>query len=226
MNVERPHILVVDDDTRLRELLRQYLSENGYRVTVAVDSAEARGKLEGLSFDLIVLDVMMPGENGIELTDRLRRESDVPILLLSAMGETQDRIAGLESGADDYLTKPFEPRELLLRIATILRRTGTAIKPNVVRFGAFTFDPASDELSRGGKVMRLTSGELGLLRLLALNAGEPVSREELSKGTGMPGDTRAVDVQINRLRRKIETDPKTPRYLTTVWGVGYALRPD
>lgn len=228
MNVEGPHILVVDDDARLCQLLRKYLTEKGFRVTTALDAAEARAKLAGLRFDLIVLDIMLPGENGVELTNSLRRQSNVPILLLSAMSEAEDRIAGLESGADDYMTKPFEPRELVLRIGTILRRAGPAAPeaPAAVRFGAFTFDPRSGELRRGEMIVRLSTGEAELIRALAQDAGTPVSREDLSRRSSMAGNTRAVDVQINRLRRKIEPDPKLPRYLKTVWGVGYMLSPD
>ncbi len=227
MTGDGPHLLVVDDDTRLRALLKRYLSDNGFRVTEAGNAAEARAKLEGLAFDLIILDVMMPGESGIGLTESLRHESNVPILLLSAMSEADHRIAGLEKGADDYLTKPFEPRELLLRVSTILRRARPA-RPAArpVRFGAFTFDPASGELRKDGALVRLTSGETGLLRLLATQAGRPVSREDLSRGAGLADSTRAVDVQINRLRRKIEPEPKAPRYLLTVWGVGYTLKSD
>ncbi len=227
MSAEAPHILVVDDDLRLRDLLHKYLSENGFRVTTAVDAQDARAKLVGLQFDLIVLDIMMPGEDGMTLTNSLRRESKVPILLLSAMAEVENRITGLESGADDYLTKPFEPRELLARIATILRRAPPPVEtPELVRFGEFTFDPRSDELRRGGEVIPLTSGEAGLLHHLALSPGATLSREALSERSGMAGKTRAVDVQINRLRRKIEADPKVPRYLQTVWGAGYSLKPD
>ena len=221
------HILIVDDDTRLRDLLECYLSENGFRVTTASDAAAARAKLNGLRFDLIVLDVMMPGESGVELTRSLRNNSNEPILLLTAMVETNDRIAGLESGADDYLTKPFEPRELVLRIQTILRRA--APPPDaapVVRLGAMTFDPRSRELRCDGALVPLTPGEAELLVSLARAAGTTRSREELGQASGLPDLTRAVDVQINRLRRKIEPDPKRPRFLQTVWGAGYTLRPD
>lgn len=218
------HILVVDDDTRLRDLLQRYLGENGYRVTTAGDSEEARGKLRGLIFDLIVLDVMLPGETGLELTSALRARGDVPILLLTAMGESQDRIAGLESGADDYLAKPFEPRELVLRIEAILRRRrgrGAAR----VRFGAAVFDIERGELRRDDQLVRLTSAEVELLRIFAHSPGSTISRAALQPH-GVDGSARAIDVQITRLRRKIEPDPKLPRYLQTVWGQGYVLWPD
>jgi len=226
---EAPHIMVVDDDDRLRKLLRRYLSENGYRVTTAQSAADAEAKLRGLTFDLLVLDVMMPGENGVDFTHRLRQSLPVPILLLTAMGEAEDRIAGLESGADDYLTKPFEPRELLLRIATILRRT-QAVPPLVVetavRIGAFEFHPARGELTREGESVRLTHTEAQLLTLFVSQPGVTLSRDELCRQSGIDAGGRAIDVQITRLRRKIEADPRNPRYLCTVWGEGYALRPD
>jgi len=226
-----PHILVVDDDARLRELLRKYLSDNGFVVTTAVDAAEARAKREGLAFDLIVLDVMMPGESGLDLTAALKAESDTPILLLTAMGESEDRIAGLERGADDYLPKPFEPRELLLRLNNILRRgpiaePAPAAAAEAVRLGPFRFDPTREELSRGGAPIRLTSAEAKLLAVLARHAGRVLSREELGTLSRVAGNARTVDVQVTRLRRKIEPDPKLPRYLQTVRGEGYVLRPD
>lgn len=231
---DHPHVLVVDDDRRLRDLLQRYLAENGFRVTTAGDAALARAKLASLAFDLIVLDVMMPGESGLDLTANLRKDSRVPILLLTAMGEAEDRIRGLERGADDYLPKPFEPRELLLRIKTILARVREPAPkptpPKLLRLGDYIFMPARDELRRGAIVVRLTSGEAALLRALAEKPGEPLSREELSRRAGSDsedaGATRAVDVQVTRLRRKIEPDPKEPRYLQTVRGQGYVLRPD
>ncbi|MDP6475842.1 MAG: response regulator transcription factor [Alphaproteobacteria bacterium] len=226
---DAPHIMVVDDDDRLRKLLRRYLSENGYRVTTAGTAAEAEARLRGLAFDLLVLDVMMPGESGVALTRRLRRHMSVPILLLTAMGEPEDRIAGLESGADDYLTKPFEPRELLLRIATILRRT-RAVPPAAaaetpLRIGDFEFHPARGELMRDGESVRLTHTEAQLLTLFVSQPGVTLSREELCRHSGIDAGGRAIDVQITRLRRKIEPDPRAPRYLLTVWGEGYTLRP-
>lgn len=227
MMLEMPHVLVVDDDLRLRELLQKYLSENGFRVTTAEDAARARAKLEGLAFDLIVLDVMMPGESGLDLTAALRRRTNVPILLLTAMGEAEDRIRGLERGADDYLPKPFEPRELVLRIRTILGRVPPpAEMPATVRLGACSFDTEREELTRAGDVVRLTSSEASLLKILARNAGSPLTREELRRHGTDCANNRSVDVQVTRLRRKIEPDPKLPRYLQTVRGRGYVLRPD
>jgi len=222
-----PHILVVDDDRRLRDLLRRYLTDNGYLVTTAENAADARARLSGLAFDLLVVDVMMPGESGLSLTRALRAESAVPILLLTAMGEAEDRVAGLECGADDYLPKPFEPRELLLRIGNILRRAAPAEPPaSVVRFGEFSFDPAREELRRDETVIHLTSGEAALLKLFAVHPGETLSREHLGSESRLGGGARTVDVQIARLRRKIEPDPRQPRYLRTVWGAGYVLRAD
>ena len=225
-----PHILVVDDDSRLRSLLHRYLSENGFRVTGASDANVARQRLLTLAFDLIVLDVMMPGETGLELTAGLRRTERVPILLLTAMSEPEDRIAGLESGADDYLPKPFEPRELLLRIRTILRRVAEVPGPGdvdgSVRFGAFHFDLREHQLYRGGLRVRLTDAETGLLRAFVERAGTPLSREDLLACNAVNGNVRSVDVQITRLRRKLEQDPKFPRYLQTVRGLGYVLKAD
>ena len=227
MSQTPPHILVVDDDRRLRELLRQYLSENGFLVTTAEDAQDARARLRGLTFDLIVLDVMMPGESGLELCQSLRETNPVPILLLTAMGEAENRVDGLERGADDYLTKPFEPRELLLRIASILRRTSPPPPPpEVVYFGAFVFDPARAELRQGIEPVRLTTGETALLGVLAANPGVTLSRQVLSRESRLGGNERAIDVHIARLRRKVEPDPKSPRYLQTVWGKGYVLRAD
>jgi two-component system phosphate regulon response regulator OmpR len=224
-----PHLLVVDDDARLRQLLRRYLSDNGFRVTLAADAAEARASLTSFAFDLIVLDVMMPGETGIELTRALRDDTGrkrVPILLLTAMGEPEDRVNGLEQGADDYLAKPFEPRELVLRIRNILERRGGDGPAASVRFGAFRFDLGRNELFRGGEPVHLTSAEAGLLAALAARAGEAVSREALSQSAPFSGNMRNVDVQMTRLRRKIEADPRYPRYLQTVRGTGYALKPE
>ena len=224
-----PHILVVDDDKRLRELLRRYLVANGFRVTTATDAANARATLKGMEFDLIVLDVMMPGESGLELTRALRTEGGVPILLLTAMAETEERIAGLESGADDYLTKPFEPRELVLRIQTILRRAPAAPGPaprTDVGLGEFRFDLQREALYRGDRQIRLTTAETRLLKALAARPGEAVSRDQLAVETGARLTSRTVDVQVTRLRRKIEPDPRTPRYLQTIRGQGYVLWPD
>ena len=220
-----PHILIVDDDTRLRQLLKKYLSDNGFRVTTAEDAAAARDRLGSLAFDLIILDVMMPGESGIELTASLRSHNQVPILLLTARAETGDRIAGRECGADDYLTKPFEPHELVLRVHAILRRVPKEKEASEeVQFGAFRFHMTRDELYKGTTRIRLTGAEAGLLKALALNAGAPLSREELRRRGRVPGNTRTVDVQVARLRRKIETEPKEPEYLQTARGRGYLLR--
>ncbi|HEY3911623.1 MAG TPA: response regulator transcription factor [Stellaceae bacterium] len=227
MSELEPHLLVVDDDARLRELLRRYLSENGFRVTTAADAAEARANLASFAFDLVVLDVMMPGESGLDLTRALRCEDRVPVLLLTAMAEPEDRVNGLEQGADDYLSKPFEPRELVLRIRNLLQRRPAADADRIeVRFGGCRFDPVRGELFRGADIIRLTAAEAGLLSSLARKAGEAVSREELSLAAQCSGNTRNVDVQMNRLRRKIERDPRFPRYLQTVRGTGYVLKPD
>ena len=221
-----PHILVVDDDERLRSLLQRYLSEAGFRVTTAAHAREAREKMAGLQFDLLVLDLMMPGESGLEFTRDLRRSNAVPILLLTAMGEADDRISGFEHGADDYLAKPFEPRELVLRIESILRRAGAAAEPpKQVRFGAFGFDVERGELTQDGEPVRLTSSEVALLRVFCRNPGSTIGRADLLAQTGA-SNIRAVDVQITRLRRKIEADPRLPRHLQTVWGRGYVLWPD
>ena len=220
------HILVVDDDTRLRELLRDYLGANGFNVTTAEHAAEARRKLAGLDFDLIVLDVMMPGESGLDLTEHLRSTSRVPILLLTARGDAGDRIAGLERGADDYLQKPFEPRELILRIQSILHRGGPGrVKPEPLSIDGHAFDGERGELRSDDHVIRLTASEATLLSVFAANAGTALSRAELARRADVNSE-RAVDVQITRLRRKIEPDPRNPRHLRTVWGKGYVLWPD
>ncbi len=219
------HILVVDDDARLRDLLQRYLVNNGYLVTVAGDAEEAKARLKALAFDLIVLDVMLPGQNGVDFTGELRRDSDLPILLLTARGEPEDRISGLEAGADDYLVKPFEPRELLLRVGTILRRAQANKADEIVRFGPFAFNRANGELRRDEDVVHLTTGEIALLQVLAARPGRAVSRAELGERGGVAGSDRAVDVQMARLRRKIEDDPRQPRWLLTARGSGYVLRP-
>jgi two-component system phosphate regulon response regulator OmpR len=218
------HLLVVDDDTRIRNLLRQFLTENGFRVTVAGTAAEARRKLAGLDFDLLVLDVMMPGESGVELTKSLRAERDVPILMLTALSETDNRITGLEAGADDYLPKPFDPRELILRVNNILRRGGPASPPKVEQlvFGPYTFQIARRELKRGSEILKLTDREQEILAIFAERAGETIPRHELVGEDSEVGE-RTIDVQINRLRRKIERDPSNPVWLQTVRGIGYRL---
>lgn len=230
MSEAQPHVLVIDDDKRLRDLIARYLTEQGYRVTAAVDAADARAKLAGITFDLLVVDVMMPGESGLELTQSLRETSLVPILLLTAMGESTDRIAGLETGADDYLVKPFEPRELVLRIKAILKRararTERQTSVGAARFGAFVFELERRRLFKAGEPVHLTEAESELLFQLARRAGEAVSREDLSPQGEDAGDSRLIDVQMTRLRRKIEDDPRFPRYLVTVRGRGYMLQPD
>ncbi|HJU17464.1 MAG TPA: response regulator [Stellaceae bacterium] len=220
------HLLVVDDDARLRALLQRYLSDNGFRVTLAADAAEARAALVHFAFDLVVLDVMMPGESGLDLTRALRRDGGPPVLLLTAMAEPGDRVNGLEQGAEDYLAKPFEPRELVLRINNILQRRPRDAAPREVRFGGCRFDLGRSELFRGSDPVHLTAAEAGLLSILAQRAGQAVSREELALSTSMGGAVRNVDVQMTRLRRKIERDPRFPRYLQTVRGTGYVLKPD
>lgn len=222
------HLLVVDDDSRIRTLLHRFLSQNGYRVTVAASAAEARTKLDSLAFDLLVLDVMMPGENGLDLARAVRARSSVPILMLTARSETDDRIAGLETGADDYLTKPFNPRELLLRVGGILRRanaSGGGLSEPEVRFGPFSFHRGRGELKRGDEVIRLTDRERELLATLAERPGHTVPRSAIAGDDAAPGD-RAVDVVVTRLRRKIEADPASPILLQTVRGLGYRLLTD
>jgi len=226
---QAPHILVVDDDRRLRDLLARFLSENGFRVTVAKDTLEARARRELFIFDGVVLDVMMPGENGFDFARVLRAESDIPIMMLTARVDTMDRVEGLEIGADDYLPKPFEPRELLLRLNNMLRRTAAAtakaVEPaDTVSFGDFIFRIERGELRQGNELVRLTDRERELLQILARKYGETVPREEIA-GDEELGE-RTVDVQINRLRRKIEADPSNPVHLQTVRGAGYRLLVD
>ncbi|MCA8888476.1 MAG: response regulator [Parvularculaceae bacterium] len=220
------HILVVDDDDRIRTLLKRYLSENAYRVSVARDGAQARELLGSMEFDLLIIDVMMPGLSGFDLTEKIRAASNVPILLLTARGLPEDRIEGLERGADDYLSKPFEPRELLLRIGALLRRSRPVARDRqMLTFGDTTFEPGRGELRRNGDLIKLTAGELALLRVLAAKPGEAISRLALAEQTSTPLE-RSIDVQITRIRKKIEDDPKTPIFLQTVRGVGYMLIPD
>ena len=223
---DTPHILVVDDDTRLRGLLRKFLRENGFRVTTSSDSTQARQVLEFFEFDLVVLDVMMPGESGLQLTSRLREISDMPILLLTAMGESEDKINGLEIGADDYLSKPFEPRELLARIRSILRRVSPRPEKEEIVLGEHVYDSVRQQLMGPNGPVRLTNAEARLLQVLLTNPGNPISREALQQQSRLGGSIRAVDVQVTRLRRKIEPDPKVPRYLQTIRGRGYVLWPD
>ena len=223
---DTPHILVVDDDTRLRGLLRKFLTENGFRVTTSSDASQAREILQFFEFDLVVLDVMMPGESGLQLTVRLREISDMPILLLTAMGESEDRINGLERGADDYLSKPFEPRELLARIRSILRRVAPRPEKEEIILGELVYDSIRQQLMGPNGPVRLTNAEARLLQVLVTNPGNPISREALQQQSRLGGGIRAVDVQVTRLRRKIEPDPKVPRYLQTIRGRGYVLWPD
>jgi two-component system phosphate regulon response regulator OmpR len=221
---DAPHLLVVDDDRRIRDLLSRYLSSEGYRISTAESAAMARAKLTGLSFDLLILDVMMPGETGFEFARTIRERSSVPILMLTARDGAESRITGLEIGADDYVAKPFEPRELSLRIANILKRTRPAGAPHAesVRFGPFIFHIGRAELRRGDEVVRLTDREREMLTVLASNPGETVPRMALA-GNGSSVNERAVDVQVNRLRRKIERDPANPLIVQTVRGIGYRL---
>ncbi|KRB50867.1 two-component system response regulator [Rhizobium sp. Root708] len=221
------HLLVVDDDTRIRALLNRYLAENGFRVTVAADGAEARRKLAGLDFDLIVMDVMMPGESGIDVTKGLRSIKNVPIIMLTALAESGSRIAGLEAGADDYLSKPFDPRELVLRINNILRRNASNDTPKIeqVMFGPYTFSLTRKELKKASEVVRLTDREQEIMLLFAKRAGDTIPRHELI-GNDVDVGERTIDVQINRLRRKIEDDPANPVWLQTVRGIGYRLSID
>ncbi|MEK9723490.1 MAG: response regulator [Rhodospirillaceae bacterium] len=224
---DQPHILVVDDDDRLRDLLVKFLSDHDFMVTGARDAADARARMVGLSFDLLVLDLMMPGESGIEFARNLRKTRSVPILMLTAMNESADRIAGLEVGADDYLGKPFEPRELVLRINNILKRLPDRDDgPDEVGLGEVVFRPLRGELERAGRRIWLTEIEAALLGVLARRPGEVLSRDDLIALSGASGGGRAVDVQVTRLRRKIEADPRMPRYLQTVRGKGYVLIPD
>jgi two-component system, OmpR family, phosphate regulon response regulator OmpR len=231
---EAPHILVVDDDRRLRELLSRFLADHGFRVTSAASAADAEARLNSFTFDGMVLDVMMPGESGFDFARRLRKTSGVPILMLTARANASDRVTGLEIGADDYLPKPFEPRELVLRLGNIIKRSsapataeGGGPKPEFVKFGPFIYWLDRGELRRGDETVRLTERERDMLGLLASRLGEPVSRDELGGSAGQPNlslaNERTVDVQINRLRRKIERDPADPLLLQTVRGVGYRL---
>jgi two-component system phosphate regulon response regulator OmpR len=230
-SADAPHLLVVDDDARLRALLQRFLAEQGFRVTTAADAAAARKALGSFSFDLLVLDVMMPGESGLELTESLRREGvEVPILMLTARGAPDDRVAGFESGVDDYLAKPFDPRELALRIRTILRRAAppppAELPSGPVQLGVRWFDPQRAELRGPEGLVRLTGGETALLMALATRPNEVLSREEIATALGTPeAGERAIDVQVTRLRRKVEPDPREPRFVQTVRHRGYVLRP-
>jgi len=225
-NAQKPHILVVDDDSRIRDLVSRYLHENGFVVLTASDAGKASDVIQRFDLDALVVDVMMPGQSGLAFTQSLRRDGvETPVLLLTALGEAEDRIDGLESGADDYMPKPFEPRELVLRLNAILRRTQ---KPQnlaqAYKIGDWRYNPLHDELVNGKDVVRLTSVEANLLRALAENAGQVMSRDALAQVCGLEAGERTIDVQVTRLRRKIEENSKAPRYLQTVRGKGYLLR--
>jgi two-component system, OmpR family, phosphate regulon response regulator OmpR len=222
---DAPHLLVVDDDRRIRELLSRYLADHGFRVSVAADAGEARRKLESLEFDLLVVDVMMPGETGVLFTRSLRENSAVPVLMLTALAETESRITGLEAGADDYLSKPFEPRELVLRINSILKRTAKPVLPafEQVSFGPWMFSVKKRELRLNGEDVRLTDREQEIMLAFAARPGDTIARHELLGGENSASGERKIDVQINRLRRKIEEDPANPKWLQTVRGIGYRL---
>ncbi len=231
-SADSAHLLVVDDDARLRGLLQRFLTEEGFRVTAVDSAAAARQAISAMMFDLLVLDVMMPGESGLSLTESLRREgNEVPILMLTARGAPEDRIAGLEHGVDDYLAKPFDPRELVLRVRTILRRAAPPVATQVlasapVQLGHSWFDIERAELRGPEGIVRLTGGEAALLQALARRVGEVLSREEIGTALGTPeAGERAIDVQVTRLRRKVEADPREPRFIQTVRHRGYVLRP-
>jgi len=221
----KSHILVVDDDDRLRDLLKRYLSREGHDVTTAKDSAHARRLMQTMSFDLIVLDVMMPGEDGLSLLKSIRQEIDTPVILLTARGQPAERIEGLKLGADDYLPKPFEPEELTLRIGSILKRAIPETPVEEVKLSGMVFHVGKNELRKDGRLVRLTESEVQLLSILAQRAGAAISRQELAALTSA-GVERSVDVQVTRLRRKIERDPREPVHLQTVRGVGYRLTGD
>ena len=234
MELEKKHILIVDDDTRICDLLEKFLDKNGYLVSAVHSAEQARQILAGLEFDLIILDVMMPRESGIELTSHLREKNKTPIILLTAKGDAEDRILGLEAGADDYLPKPFEPTELLLRIKAVLRRTGENIIYNdninqILSFGEVSFDTERNELWDHQNLVYLTSSESKIMQIFSKSIGVPITRFDLIKAlrtNGKPMNDRAIDVQITRLRRKIERNPKEPRYLQTLRGIGYMLTAD
>lgn len=221
----RPHVLVVDDDRRIRDLLSRYLGEHGFIVLNAGDAAEAKALLKSFEVDVLVVDVMMPGQSGFEFTQEFREKRQTPIILLTALGETDDRIEGFEAGADDYLPKPFEPRELVLRINAILKRTAKTVKvERPFKIGPWLFEPTLEELSGDHETVKLTAAEALLLKALGAHGGEVLSREELAAKCGVDAGERTIDVQVTRLRRKIEEDTKNPRYLQTVRGKGYMLR--
>ena len=220
------HLIVIDDDDRIRDLLKQYLSRQGHSVTTAPDAATARKLFQTFSFDLVILDIMMPGEDGLSLLKALREDgNDSPVLLLTARGQASDRIEGLKLGADDYLPKPFEPEELALRVSAIIRRSHVPPPPEEIEMSGLVFEPAKGLLSGPDGHIRLTDSELQLLSILAQNAGEPISREALAAESSN-GTERSIDVQVTRLRKKIEPDPRNPIHIQTVRGIGYRLMPD
>ena len=226
MKLDLPHILIVDDDKRILQLINDYLSKNNFRTSTANNSLIAREKIENIEFDLIVLDIMMPGESGLKLTDTLKKNNfKTPILLLSALGNPDDRIKGLEIGANDYLTKPFEPKELLLRIKNLIdKNKHNKQKTKIVKFGPYTFNLKNEILKKNGKIFILSSSETKLLYILAKNDGKPIFRNNLSKILNIANTSRALDVQITRLRNKIENNKKFPTYIQTVRGRGYVLK--
>jgi len=226
MENERPHILVIDDDLRLRNLLQRYLQENAYAVSAAKDAENARMFISLYQFDLLIIDVMMPNESGIEFLQKLRSENNVPAIVLTAMGETQDRISGLEAGADDYLPKPFEPKELLLRINNILKRIPSqeSEKQKILKMGEFVYNLQTKELKyKNSEIVHITPIEQTILNILGQKNGQIFSREKLAEMLGSGQNSRSIDVQITRLRKKIEKDSKNPRYLQTIRGKGYML---
>ncbi len=227
-NKYKKHILVIDDDTRLRELLRRFLQENDFRVSTSKNTTEAREIMKLFIFDLLVVDIMMPEENGIDFTNDIRKFTNIPILMLTAMGEPENRISGLESGADDYLTKPFEPKELLLRIKNILKRIPSVKEENkgILKLGLCSYDTENACLLKNGQKIKLTPAESTLLKIFASQTGQILTREDIVRKTGDENNPRTIDVQITRLRTKIEPDPKVPRYLQTIRGKGYILLPD
>jgi two-component system phosphate regulon response regulator OmpR len=226
-NAQQSHVLVVDDDVRLRSLLVKYLSENDFLVSAAADAASARVCLQSIHFDVIILDLMMPGESGLDFAKKIKRINNIPILMLTAMSAPEDRICGLEGGADDYLVKPFEPRELVLRLNNILKHSMEKVMTDKdIKLGDLVFNLYRGELKKNDYLIKLTEIEISLLKVLSNRGGQIINRDDLIELTGANGGGRAVDVQVTRLRRKIEPNPKMPRYLQTVRGHGYVLKPD
>jgi len=226
MRLDLPHILIVDDDKRILQLINDYLIKNNFRISTADNALKAREKIENIEFDLIILDIMMPGESGLKLTDTLKKNNfKTPILLLSALGNADDRIKGLEIGANDYLAKPFEPKELLLRMKNLIKKNKyNKQKTKIVKFGPYTFNLKKEILKKNGKIFILTSSEAKLLYILSKDDGKPIIRYNLSKILNIPNTSRALDVQITRLRNKIENNKKFPTYIQTVRGRGYVLK--